>query len=92
MCSLNKPRGSGNLEEGVEVTSELNTRFLCNDPEKPLSWAEWEALKKFYGDLEKATRVLGRDFYLVKKEVDRRLVKLNFIKEQMKAREKKREK
>ena len=74
-------------EETPRVTAELNTRFLCNDPEKPLSWAEFEALRQFYFDLECKLSLLGRDFYLAHMEAQRRLTKLQFIKEQMKQRE-----
>ena len=78
-------------EEKPRVTAELNRRFLCNDADEPITWPEWHALKEFYDDLERKVCVLGRDFYLVKVELDRRLIKLRFIAEQMKEKDKKRE-
>ncbi len=76
-------------KSSTRVNPELNTRFLCNDPEKPLTWEEFDALWEFYFDLECKLSVLGRDFYLALKEVQRRMTKLNFTKDQMKQREKK---
>ena len=76
-------------DEKVEVTEELQKRFLCNDRDHPLTWDEWQALHDFYYDLERKLALLGRDFYLAKKEADRRLSKVHFIKEQMQQRDKK---
>lgn len=66
------------------ITPELNERFLAHDNDNPLSDEELERVGNFYRQLEQMINLLGRDFFLVKKEVDRRLLKVRYQKDHRK--------
>lgn len=66
------------------ITPELNQRFLAHDNDRPLSEEELERVEKFYTKLEQMVNLLGRDFYLFKKEMDRRLLKVRYQKDHRK--------
>ena len=75
------------FEDPRLITPELNRRFLANDNDHPLSEEDLERVEKFYTRLEQMVNLLGRDFYLFKQEMDRRLLKVRYQKEQRKQNE-----
>lgn len=70
------------VEENTKVTDDLLKRLSYNDPEKPITDQELEDLWNFHYDLEWKLRLLGRDFYLVLREAQRRLIRLRQLREE----------
>ncbi len=68
----------------VEVDQELIRRFHTNDGDNPLTMEELERLHDFYYEIERRVILLGRDFYLAKKELDRCLLRVRWLKDNFK--------
>lgn len=68
----------------VEVDIELIRRFRANDADRPLTEEELERLHDFYYEIERRINLLGPDFYLAKKELDRMLLRVRWLKDSLK--------
>ena len=65
----------------LDVNQELIRRFLTNDADHPLTEEELDRLHDFYFEIERRVCLLGRDFYLAKKELDRCLLRVRWLKD-----------
>lgn len=68
----------------LEVDQALIRRFHTNDADHPLTREELDQLHDFYFEIERRVCILGRDFYLAKKELDRCLLRVQWLKNAMK--------
>ena len=69
------------FEDPRLVDDALNRRFMANDADQPLSDDELDRVHTFYYNLERMLVVLGRDFYLARNEVVRRLTKARWMRD-----------
>lgn len=71
--------------EKITIDKALLTRFRTNDADHPLTMEELKTLHDFYFEIERRVNILGPDFYLAKKELDRCLVRVRWLTDALKA-------
>jgi len=76
------PQEKTTMEHGM--TPDLIMRFIMNDPDTPLTDDELDRVGQFYYNLETMLSVLGRDFYLARQEVIRRLTRARQLSDERK--------